>query len=124
MTVFSGSTAEFTCHTKNAHYAVWRLNGTIVGNHVANNSLRNDVDVHQKGTIASGINNTLTIRTNLNYHGLVVQCIAVVLGGSEKESENATLMVQGTVELRLVRHVANMYTDLIHPLPIQVCWIQ
>ena len=29
VTVFNGSTAEFTCQTRTAHYAIWRLNGKI-----------------------------------------------------------------------------------------------
>ena len=44
-----------------------------------------------------------TIRARTEYHGLVFQCVAGVSGGGpEVESENATLMVQGTVELWLV----------------------
>ena len=124
VSVFSGNTAEVTCQTRNAEYVIWTLNGTNLGRQDANNPLHNDVNVHQIGTFPSGINSTLTIRARTEYHGLVIQCVAGVEGGLKAESENATLMVQGTVELSLVGHVANMYTDLIHPLPVQVCWIQ
>ena len=125
VSVFSGNTAEVTCQTRNADYVIWILNGTFLGRQDANNPLRNNVNVHQIGTFQSGINSTLTIRARTEYHGLVIQCLTGVGGGGpEVESENATLMVQGTVELRLVGHVANMYTDLIHPLLVQVCWIQ
>ena len=118
-TVYSGDTKEFTCHTRNANYAEWKLNGTT--------SLisSNDVTVSSDGAIATGFNTTLTIKARLEYHGLVIECVAVMVDGGTvvRMSKNATLMVQGTVELRLVGHVANMYTDLIHPLPVQVCWI-
>ena len=85
-----------------------------------------DIDTDQDSVAnGGGTNYMLTITARTEYHGLVFQCVAGVSGGGpEVESENATLMVQGTVELRLVGHVANMYTDLIHPLPVQVCWIQ
>ena len=111
VTLFIGNTAEFTCYTRNAHFAYWRLNGTIVGNYDANNLLQDDVNVYLKGSISSGINTTLTIRARIKYHGLVLQCVAGVSGGGPVvESENATLMVQGTVELNLVGHVANTHT--------------
>ena len=119
-TVYSDNTKEFTCHTRNANYADWKLNGTM-------SPIRsNDVTISSSGVIASGVNITLTIKARLEYHGLVIKCVAVMVDGDTvvKMSKNAILMVQGTVELRLVGHVANMYTDLIHPLPVQVCWIQ
>ena len=123
-TVYSDNTKEFTCHTRNADYVQWKLNGTIAG---ANTSpvRSNDVSVSSDGAIASGSITTLTIKARLEYHGLVIECVAVMVDVDivMRMSKNATLMVQGTVELRLVGHVANMYTDLIHPLPVQVCWI-
>ena len=97
VTVFSNSTAEFTCHTRNAHLAYWRLNNTLVADYDTTNLLHNDVVIDTKWTIASGVITTLTIRARLKYHGLVVQCVAVVFGGAVVESENATLMVQGTI---------------------------
>ena len=122
-TVYSGDTAEFTCHARNAHSIVWRLNGMIVSDYNAINPLHKAVGVYSNGT--SGINATLTIKARLESHGLVIHCEVVRFeGGTVADSENATLMVQGTAELRLVGRVANMYTDLIHPLPVQVCWIQ
>ena len=125
VTVFSGSTTELICRTKNADQAYWKLNETVLTRYNGPLPLLNDTkgrQEHFQGRISTF---TLTIRARPEYHGLVFQCVAGVSGGgSEVESENATLMVQGTVELRLVGHVANMYTDLIHPLPAQVCWIQ
>ena len=126
VTVFSGSTAEFTCHTKNEHYAYWILNGMILNDYNSTLPPRIDVDTGQESVANDcGTNYMLTITARTEYHGIVFQCVAGVGGGGPGvESKNATLMVQGTVELRLVGHVANMYTDLIHPLPVQVCWIQ
>ena len=61
-----------------------------------------DVDTDQEG-VGSGVTSyILTIRARTEYHGLVFQCVAGVEDGSEMESETATLMVQGTVELKLV----------------------
>ena len=64
---------------------------------------RVDVDTDDE-SVGSGVTSyKLTIRTRTEYHGLVFQCVAGVFGGGPvAESENATLMVQGTVELRLV----------------------
>ena len=63
---------------------------------------RVDVDTDEE-SVGSGITSyKLTIRARTEYHGLVFQCVAGVVDGSKVESENATLMVQGTVELRLV----------------------
>ena len=125
VTVFSGSTTELICRTKNADQAYWKLNETILARYNGPLPLLNDtksLQEHFQGGISTV---TLTIKARTEYHGLVIQCVAVVFGGGpEVESENATLMVQGTVELRLVGYVDNMYTDLIHPLPVQVCWIQ
>ena len=105
VTVFSGNTAEFTCHTRNVHYATWTVNGKIVGEHEETNLRHNDVAFYMNGTIESGVNTTLTIKTRTKYHGLVIQCVAELLS-AVVESENVTLMVQGTVEL--VGHVDNM----------------
>ena len=62
-----------------------------------------DVDTDRE-SVGNGVTSyKLTIRARTEYHGLVFQCVAGVSGGGpEVESENATLMVQGTVELRLV----------------------
>ena len=62
-----------------------------------------DVDTYLE-RVGSGVTSyILTITARTEYHGLVFQCVAGVGGGGpEVESENATLMVQGTVELRLV----------------------
>ena len=125
VTKFSGNTAEFTCHTRNEHYAYWILNGMALNDYNSTLPPRIDIDTDQESVAnGGGTNYMLTITARTEYHGLVFRCVAGVRGGPEVESENATLMVQGTVELRLVGHVANMCTDLIHPLPVQVCWIQ
>ena len=126
VTKFSGNTAEFTCHTRNEHYAVWRLNGMALNEYNSTLLPRIDIDTDQESVANDGgTNYMLTITARTEYHGLVFQCVAGVSGGGpEVASKNATLMVQGTGELRLVGHIANMYTDLIHPLPVQVCWIQ
>ena len=96
VTVFSGNTAEFTCQTRNAHYAFWRLNGIALNDY--NDTLFIDVDTDLE-RVGSGVtSHKLTIRARTEYHGLVFQCVAGVGGGGPKtESENATLMVQGTV---------------------------
>ena len=62
-----------------------------------------DVDTDQERVGNSVTSYKLTIIARTEYHGLVFQCVAGVRrGGPEVESENATLMVQGTVELWLV----------------------
>ena len=110
VTIFSGNTAEFTCHVRNAHYATWRLNGTIVGEHNTTNDLRYDANAHQKGTIVSGVSTILTIKAKPKYTGLVIQCVTGDRQGTtEVTSDNATLMVQGIVWLRLVGCAVNMY---------------
>ena len=112
VTVYSGNTAEFTCHTRNNHYVYWKLNGKILNRYNGTLPPRIDVDTNQETFTSDQTNYILTIRARPKYHGLVFQCVAGVGGGGpEVESKNATLMVQGTVELRLVGHVANMYTD-------------
>ena len=61
-----------------------------------------DVDTDQE-SVGNGVTSyILTITARTEYHGLVFQCVAGVVDGPKVESENATLMVQGTVELRLV----------------------
>ena len=102
MTVFSGSTAEFTCQTRSDHYAFWRLNGKILSDY--NDTLPPLMDVSTgQERVGSGVASyKLTITARTEYHGLVFQCVSGVIGGPVVESENATLMVQGTVELWLV----------------------
>ena len=103
VTVFNGSTAEFTCQTRNDHFAFWRLNGTILNDY--NDTLPPfvDVDTDQESVGSDVTSYILTITARTKYHGLVFQCGAGVSGGGPVvESENATLMVQGTVELWLV----------------------
>ena len=104
VTVFSGSPAVLTCQTKNinAHYIFWKLNGLILdmNNHfLPPNTTINwsrEYDVHgDTGSI-------LTIVPTIVSHVLVFQCVAGVETGAVVESENATLMVQGTVFLKLV----------------------
>ena len=102
VTVFSGNTAEFTCQTRNADYTIWILNGIILTNYDATLSLRMDVDNDQESVESDITSYILTIRARTEYHGLVFQCVAGIIGGPVVESENATLMVQGTVELWLV----------------------
>ena len=102
VTVFSGNSAKFTCQTRNALYVYWRLNG--IGLIYYNDTLppHMDVDTDQE-SIGNGVNSyILTITARTEYHGLVFQCVAGVEDGPRVESENATLMVQGTVELWLV----------------------
>ena len=64
---------------------------------------RMDVDTDQESVGIGVTSYLLTITARTEYHGLVFQCVAGVSGGGpEVESENAILIVQGTVELRLV----------------------
>ena len=102
VTVFSGNRAEFTCQIRNEHITIWRLNGMIVDSY--NGTLPSRIDVYTgQETIGSGITSyKLTITARTEYHGLEFQCVALVVGGPALESENATLMVQGTVKLWLV----------------------
>ena len=102
VTEFSGNTAEFTCQTRNEHYAIWRLNGKFLKDYNENLPHRMDIEIDKNG-VGNGVTSyILTIRARTEYHRLF-QCVAGVGGGGpEVESENATLMVQGTVELRLV----------------------
>ena len=103
VTVFSGNTAVFTCQTRNDHYAFWRLNGMILNDYNVNLPPLMDVDTYQERVRKGVTSHILTITTRTEYHGLVFQCVVGVSGGGpEVESENATLMVQGTVELWLV----------------------
>ena len=100
VTVFSGNTAKFTCQAVNADFVIWRLNGTKF--RLYNTSLPPIIDITQIPTSVADIH-VLTITARTEYHGLVFQCVAGMSGGGpEVESENATLMVQGTVELWLV----------------------
>ena len=74
----------------------------ILNDYNANLPPRIDVDTDQEG-VGSGVTSyKLTITARNEYHGLVFQCVSGVIGGPVVESENATLMVQGTVELWLV----------------------
>ena len=75
----------------------------ILNNYNVNLPPRMDVDTDDE-SFGSGVTSyKLTIRARTEYLGLVFQYVAGVSGGGpEVESENATLMVQGTVELRLV----------------------
>ena len=103
VTVLNGSTAEFTCQTRNAHYAFWRLNGKILDDYNDTLPPLMDVDNYLKRDGSGITSHILTITARTEYHGLVFQCVAGMSGGGpEVESENATLMVQGTVELWLV----------------------
>ena len=102
VTLFNGSTAEFTCQTRNELYAIWRLNGMFLNTYNVTLPPRMDVDT-DKESFGSGVTSyKLTITARTDYHGLVFQCVALVIDGPLVESENATLMVQGTVELWLV----------------------
>ena len=101
VTVYSGNTAKFTCHTTNDDYAYWKLNGMALNQYNGTVPPRVDVDTDQDTVASYKMMYILTIIARPEYHGLVFQCVAGVSGGGpEVESKNATLMVQGTVELR------------------------
>ena len=101
VTVFNGSTAQFTCQTRNADFVIWRLNGKKLIAYNLYLPPRMDVDTDKQDLESGGLRYILTITARTEYHGLVLQCMAGVVNGLVVESKNATLMVQGTVELWL-----------------------
>ena len=72
-------------------YHYWRLNGTAY-NHLPSD-VRNDTDLDQE-TVGDSEKYILTILGRAKYNGTKVQCVAGIDGG-ERESENATLLIQG-----------------------------
>jgi len=93
--VFTESEAEFTCVTRNAPSFTWRVNGTFL--RLLDDSLRADLDTDQE-TLGDREQYTLTIPARAEYNGTVVQGVASVPGGEFRESESATLMIQGIAE--------------------------
>ena len=90
--MFTESKAEFTCGTRNVPAFSWRVNGTFLSQ--LDPSLRADLDPDQE-TVGDIELYTLTITARAEYNGTVVQCVVSVPGGEFRESENATLMIQG-----------------------------
>ena len=93
--MFTDSTAEFTCGSRNAPSFAWRVNGTFLSQ--LDPSLRADLDTDQE-TVGDIDRHTVTITARAEYNGTVVQGVASVPGGEFRESRNATLMNQGIAE--------------------------
>ena len=90
--MFIGSEAKFTCGIRNAPFFAWRVNGTFLSQ--LDPSLRADLNIFLEIIGNTGVF-TLTIPARAEYNGTVVQCIASVPGGTFRESENASLFIQG-----------------------------
>ena len=90
--MFMNHKAEFACETRNAPTFSWRLNGTFLGQ--LNPMLRVDLDLYQE-TVGANEMYSLTIPARAEYNGTVVQCVVSVPGGAFRESENASLVIQG-----------------------------
>ena len=83
----------FTCVTRGALFAYWRVNGTAYG--FLPFELRNDLDTDQESVGDIEVY-TLTIPGRAEYNETVVQCVAIRdVGGGFIESANVTLKVQG-----------------------------
>ena len=90
--VFIDSEAKFTCEIRYAPSFTWRVNGTFFSQ--LNPSLRADLDTAQE-TVGDNEMYTLMIPARAEYNGTVVQCIGSVPGRTFRESENASLVIQG-----------------------------
>ena len=91
-TVFLQQTKVFTCMIRGAvSYQYWRVNGTAY-NHLPP-EIRADLDSDQV-TVGESEEYTLTIPGRAEYNGTRIQCVIGGEGG-ERESENATLKIQG-----------------------------
>ena len=92
MTVFINQTAEFTCGVHRPFsYQYWRVNGTDLNR--LPSDIRDDVVITQN-TVGDNEVFILTITARAEYNGTRVQCVTGG-GGDERESENATLNIQG-----------------------------
>ena len=90
--MFLQQTKVFTCVIHGAaSYQYWRVNGTAY-NHLPP-EIRSDLDTDQV-TVGGGEKYTLTIPGRPEHNGTRVQCVIGGEGG-ERESENATLKIQG-----------------------------
>ena len=92
VTVFLHQTAEFSCKINGGSiYQYWRMNGTAY--HLLPSDIRDDLDTDLE-TVGDNEVFILTIPGRAVYNGTRVQCV-VGGGGDERESEIATLNIQG-----------------------------
>ena len=90
ITGFLDNTAVFKCEVDGG-LAGWRVNGTYYND--LSPEIRSDLDADQEDGAGGNEILTLTIPGKTKYNETRVQC--VVFGGASKESENATMTVQG-----------------------------
>ena len=83
----------------NGGVASWRVNGTLYNSLPV--ELRDDLDIFQEDSDDDAGNEilTLTIRGRAKYNGTRLQCVTGNFGGDIRESENATLIIQGIVTM-------------------------
>ena len=89
-TVFINQKAVFTCVIHGASL-YWKVNGTAFTS--LERDVRDSIDTTQV-TVGENEEFNLIIPGRAEYNGTRVQCVTVYEGG-EKESENATLRIQG-----------------------------
>ena len=91
--ILINQTAVFTCVTHSVPlYVIWRVNGTDYNKLPFD--IRGDLEILQE-TVEVNEKYTLTILGRAEYNGTSLQCVAEE-GSVERESKNATLVVQGT----------------------------
>ena len=104
-TVFINQTAVFTCEINGAfRYQHWRVNGTDFNS--LSCDIRDDMDTDQEIVGDNGQFN-LIITGTAKYSGTTVQCVVGGGGGGggERESDNATLNIQGQLTSIMIVHI-------------------
>ena len=71
--------------------AYWNVNGTYLNNLTNNSDLYSDHDPHGMNLF----NCSLYIPAKAKYNGTVVQCVALVPGNGQVESQDTTILIQG-----------------------------
>ena len=90
--VFLDQSAVFTCETVDGALS-WVVNGTQ--REVIDPEIRRDLMISEIITDGGHTVENLTIPARAEYNGTRVQCLVFSLSGSD-QSENATLLIQGT----------------------------
>ena len=90
ITVFLDNSAKFTCEV-NGGISDWKLNGTIINDlpPIIGRGLQTYLGISDRGNPLE----ILTFRATAIYNGSIIQC--VTFGHFSRESENATLNIQG-----------------------------
>ena len=90
--VFLDQSAVFTCETVGGSL-IWVVNGTQ--RELIDPEIRRELAISESFNDGGSTVEELTIPARTEYNGTRVQCLVLSLSGSD-QSENATLLIQGT----------------------------